>query len=84
MLTSLEKGDIEVINGITGKSFFDLLRNMTLEGVYADPLYGGNVNMEGWKMRNYPGNQMSYAKIVGEDAFAKTDPLSLHDHLATH
>lgn len=84
LLTSLEKGDIEVINGITGKSFFDLLRNMTIEGVYADPLYGGNANMQGWKMRNYPGNQMSYAKIMDQDKFVKSEPLSLYDHLSAH
>lgn len=84
ILSSLEKGEIMVINGITGKSFFDLLRNLTIEGVYSDPLYGGNKNMQGWKMRKYPGNQMSYLNIMDKDQFVAMEPLSLHDHLASH
>ncbi|WP_152393601.1 gluconate 2-dehydrogenase subunit 3 family protein [Paenibacillus guangzhouensis] len=82
ILTLLEKGDIEVINGITGTSFFNLLRTLTLEGVYADPLYGGNKNMQGWKMRKYPGNQMSYTNIMEKAEFVTMEPMSLRDHIA--
>jgi len=82
ILTLLEKGDIEVINGITGTSFFNLLRTLTLEGAYADPLYGGNKNMQGWKMRKYPGNQMSYSNIMEKAEFVAMEPMSLRDHIA--
>ncbi|NOU77224.1 twin-arginine translocation signal domain-containing protein [Paenibacillus sp. LMG 31458] len=82
ILTSMEKGEIMVINGITGKTFFNLFCRLTMEGVYCDPLYGGNKNMLGWKMRKYPGNQMTYASIMEKDQFVVMDPRSLHDHFA--
>ncbi|MGG1517231.1 gluconate 2-dehydrogenase subunit 3 family protein [Paenibacillus oryzisoli] len=80
ILTSMEKGEINVVNGITGKTFFNLFRVLVMEGVYSDPLYGGNKNMAGWKMRKYPGNQMSYANMMDKDAFVSMEPRSLHDH----
>ncbi|MFK7693956.1 gluconate 2-dehydrogenase subunit 3 family protein [Paenibacillus sp. HJGM_3] len=83
LLASMEKGEIMVVNGVTGKSFFNLLRMLTIEGVYSDPLYGGNKNMMGWKMRKYPGNQMSYTGIMDKD-FVALEPRSLHDHFVTH
>jgi gluconate 2-dehydrogenase gamma chain len=80
ILTMMEKGEIMVVNGITGKTFFNLLRRLTIEGVYSDPLYGGNKNMLGWKMRKYPGNQMSYTEIMEKDQFVLIEPRSLRDH----
>ncbi|GFZ79732.1 oxidoreductase [Paenibacillus marchantiophytorum] len=82
ILTSMEKGEIMVVNGITGKTFFNLFRSLTIEGVYSDPLYGGNKNMQGWKLRKYPGNQMAYANIMDKDQFVAMEPRSLHDHFA--
>ncbi|NOU92605.1 twin-arginine translocation signal domain-containing protein [Paenibacillus sp. LMG 31456] len=84
ILTSMDKGEILVINEVTGKTFFNLLRRVTLEGVYSDPVYGGNKNMMGWKMRKYPGNQMVYTEIMEKSEFVLMEPRSLHDHFATH
>ncbi|MGX9135775.1 gluconate 2-dehydrogenase subunit 3 family protein [Rummeliibacillus sp. JY-2-4R] len=70
------------LNGISAKTFFGILRGATLEGAYADPLYGGNKNMAGWKMKNFPGHQMSYLNIIDKD-FAKIKPAALnsqHNH----
>ena len=55
----------------------------TIEGVYADPMYGGNKDMMGWKMKRYPGNQPSYANEIEKDGFIVMEPKSLHDHM-TH
>ena len=57
-----------------------MLRSATLEGVYSDPLYGGNNNMGGWKMRDYPGSQMAYTDIITKD-FKKISPQSLKNHM---
>jgi gluconate 2-dehydrogenase gamma chain len=84
ILTSMQKGDIMVVNGVMGKSFFNILFNLTMEGVYSDPLYGGNKNMLGWKMRKYPGNQMSYVDIMDKDQFVEIVPRSLRDHFVAH
>ncbi len=68
---------------ISASGFFNMLRANTIEGAYSDPLYGGNADMAGWKMRNYPGNQMSYTSIIEKD-FTKIAPQSLQEHMAIH
>jgi gluconate 2-dehydrogenase gamma chain len=65
---------------ISASAFFTMLRAATLEGIYADPLYGGNKNMNGWRMKNFPGNQMVYTQIIESDELVKMEPLSLRDH----
>jgi gluconate 2-dehydrogenase gamma chain len=40
--------------------FFSMLRAHTLEGMFTDPLHGGNQNMVGWRLVGYPGPVMSY------------------------
>jgi gluconate 2-dehydrogenase gamma chain len=35
--------------------FFDLVRTHTIQGVFADPFYGGNANFIGWDLIGYPG-----------------------------
>jgi len=37
------------------QAFFELLRAHTQEGLFADPLYGGNRAKLGWKVLGYPG-----------------------------
>src|SRR5690625_6938629 len=39
LLKDLEDGKIE-LEGVTSSTFFNLLRQMTIEGAYSDPLYG--------------------------------------------
>ena len=44
--------------------FFNLLRRNTIEGMFCDPLHGGNVDMVGWQMIGFPGPRMSnFAEI---------------------
>ena len=52
ILTAFQKGDIEMV-GVTSAFFFALLRAATLEGAYSDPMYGGNRNMDGWRMKGF-------------------------------
>jgi gluconate 2-dehydrogenase gamma chain len=39
--------------------FFSLLRQNTIEGMFCDPVHGGNVDMVGWQLIGYPGPRMS-------------------------
>ncbi|TLS52648.1 gluconate 2-dehydrogenase subunit 3 family protein [Paenibacillus antri] len=80
VLTAFQNDEVPVTT-ISASGFFSMLRSGTLEGVYSDPLYGGNKNMAGWAMRNYPGSQMSYTQIMDKD-FTKVPPRSLKDHVA--
>lgn len=79
ILKGFESGDIEMA-GVDSSSFFTLLRETTIEGVYSDPLYGGNKNMEGWNMIEFSGAIPSYADVIGSDEFVKLDPISLTDY----
>lgn len=79
VLLAFEAGEVEMI-GTSSAAFFSLLRQTTLEGVYSDPLYGGNKNMGGWKMKEYPGPVPSYANIIEDDEFKLMDPISLTDY----
>ena len=45
--------------------FFKTLLKDTQEGFFADPLYGGNRDMCGWKMIGFPGARYDYRDWVG-------------------
>jgi gluconate 2-dehydrogenase gamma chain len=76
ILSEFADGNVE-LKGTSSAHFFGVLRSATIEGAYADPLYGGNANMNGWKMKNYPGHQMSYLDII-EKEFTKIEPMALN------
>lgn len=67
------------IQGLSSQYFFTLLRDLTLAGALADPIYGGNKNKMGWKAMSYPGAQMSYLDKISSDEFFNIEPLSLAD-----
>jgi gluconate 2-dehydrogenase gamma chain len=64
-LEALERGDIE-LQGVSGKVFFDMLLQNTIEGFFADPIYGGNRDMAAWKMIGFPGARYDYRDFVGK------------------
>src|SRR3984893_10727916 len=59
--------------------FFQMLRTHTIEGMFCDPLHGGNAGMIGWQLIGFPGPRMSYAgevdKYYGRES--RPEPLSL-------
>lgn len=79
LLTDFENNKV-VMRGVQASEFFNLLLQSTLEGAYSDPLYGGNRGMEGWKMKEFPGAQASYAGFIEQDEFKKLQPVSLRDY----
>ncbi len=48
------------LEGIQETYFFQLLHTHTVEGMFCDPLHGGNIGMVGWRLIGYPGPVMSY------------------------
>ena len=54
VLQGLEDGKIE-LESLTSKLFFGLLLRNTVEGFFADPIYGGNRDKIGWKLIGFPG-----------------------------
>jgi gluconate 2-dehydrogenase gamma chain len=58
-LKAMEQGKAE-FPGFTSAMFFNALLQLTMEGFFADPIYGGNHNMASWKMIGYPGLPATY------------------------
>jgi gluconate 2-dehydrogenase gamma chain len=63
LLAGLEKGPIE-LEGVSASAFFEQVLFNTREGFFADPAYGGNRDMVGWKMIGFPGARYDYRDWV--------------------
>jgi gluconate 2-dehydrogenase gamma chain len=64
LLKALESGDAKLKGGVDAKAFFTLLLQNTMEGFFADPLYGGNREMAGWKLIGFPGARYNHRPFV--------------------
>jgi gluconate 2-dehydrogenase gamma chain len=42
--------------------FLDIARIHTMEGLFADPIYGGNRDFAGWRAVGYPGPYYVYTE----------------------
>jgi gluconate 2-dehydrogenase gamma chain len=49
----------EKLKQIENSVFFQLLRRNTIEGMFCDPIHGGNIDMVGWQLIGFPGPRMS-------------------------
>ncbi|MEP7365785.1 MAG: gluconate 2-dehydrogenase subunit 3 family protein [Acidobacteriota bacterium] len=58
VLTAMENNEAEgfVPNS---RAFFLRMRQLTLEGMFGDPYYGGNRGFAGWDLIRYPGPRMA-------------------------
>jgi gluconate 2-dehydrogenase gamma chain len=65
VLTDLENGALDFEN-VSGTSFFGFLLQNTKEGYLADPIHGGNKNLESWKMIGFPGARADFLDWVDE------------------
>jgi len=63
--------------------FFKLLRQHTIEGMFCDPMHGGNAGLIGWQLIGYPGPQMSFRAQIGNynGVAYRRDPQSLSEIL---
>lgn len=59
-LHALEGGAVNTFTTVPAATFFAIFRENVVEGLFADPLYGGNFNLIGWKWVGFPGNPMAY------------------------
>ena len=51
---------IQKLASIEKSRFFQMLRTHTIEGMFADPMHGGNAGLIGWQLIGYPGPVMNY------------------------
>lgn len=81
VLTVFSEGKVTLYGNTSSAEFFRLLRQLTIEGVYADPMYGGNNDMQGWAMRKYPGSRMQFTNEIQNEDFIELTPQGLNSHL---
>jgi len=73
VIGALEKGTASEFEYPTAQAFFNTLRTHTMEGMFADPVYGGNKDFAGWKLVGFPGAQLFYtqADLASTSAFTR-------------
>jgi gluconate 2-dehydrogenase gamma chain len=59
---ALESGKATGFAWPTAQAFFNALRTHTMEGMFSDPIYGGNKDFAGWKLVGFPGAQPTFTK----------------------
>jgi gluconate 2-dehydrogenase gamma chain len=59
IIGQMENGPLK-LEGASATGFFEMLVKNTQEGFLADPIYGGNRDMVGWKMLGFPGARYDY------------------------
>jgi gluconate 2-dehydrogenase gamma chain len=57
---------IQKLQSMEKTHFFQLLRAHTVEGMFSDPMHGGNAELIGWQLVGYPGPRMSYKADVDQ------------------
>ena len=62
-LHQLEDGKVQ-LGAADGTTFFEMLLTNTIEGFFADPMYGGNRDMVGWKLIGFPGARYDQRPFV--------------------
>jgi gluconate 2-dehydrogenase gamma chain len=81
VLLGLSTAKIKFEGGLPVRVFWTTLYQTVIEGMYSDPIYGGNRNKAGWRMIGFPGviavNRDNIAKYRGKPF--PTKPLGISD-----
>src|SRR3989442_13305428 len=80
-LLGLRAGKVAFENGPPARVFFATLYQNVMEGMFADPIYGGNRDKAGWKLIGFPGVIAGQHQNVEKyrDKKYSVDPVSISD-----
>ena len=81
VLKGLDSGKLTFESGLSSRVFFGVVYQTVMEGLFADPIYGGNKDKAGWKMIGFPGVvQVNAQNIVKyKNRQYKVDPVGIAD-----
>ena len=84
-IRALEEGKAESFTWPQARAFFDTLRTHTMEGMFADPVYGGNKDFAGWNLVGFPGVQLIFTpnELESRQAFARAPVAGLQSKART-
>jgi gluconate 2-dehydrogenase gamma chain len=73
VITAIEAGKASEFTWPSATAFFNTLRTHTIEGMFADPVYGGNKDFAGWKLVGFPGAQPAFTPedMASREAFTR-------------
>jgi gluconate 2-dehydrogenase gamma chain len=81
VLQGLSTGKVTFDGGLPARVFWTTVYQTVMEGMFSDPIYGGNRNKAGWKLIGFPGvievNRENVAKYL--DKPFPANPLSIAD-----
>jgi gluconate 2-dehydrogenase gamma chain len=82
LLLDVEGGKV-ALPRIDARAFFAALLQLSMEGFFADPIYGGNRGKASWRMIGYPGLPATYAKAIKDHRGRRyeAEPRSIADFL---
>ncbi len=82
-ITALEHGKAPEFVWPTAQAFFNTVRRHTMEGMFADPVYGGNKDFVGWRLVGFPGAQMMFTPddMQSKEAFTRAPIVGLQSQL---
>jgi gluconate 2-dehydrogenase gamma chain len=79
-LTALQKEKRD-LGGVPSNVFFESLLEVTIEGYFSDPAYGGNKDMAAWEMIGFPGAYADYYELVDQyNVPFRRKPMSLAEN----
>jgi gluconate 2-dehydrogenase gamma chain len=85
-LKRLEAGEL-MLGEVPSAVFFETLLANTIEGYFADPMYGGNRNMAGWRMVGFPGAYAAFVQWVDQHGVRFERPpmsIAMSQHTGSH
>jgi gluconate 2-dehydrogenase gamma chain len=85
VIAALEEGKAAGFAWPTAQAFFNTLRTHTMEGMFADPVYGGNKDFAGWRLVGFPGAQPLFttADMQSKEAFTRAPITGLQTQAKT-
>jgi gluconate 2-dehydrogenase gamma chain len=81
-LKDLQAGKVTFAGGLSSGAFFTMLYDNVMEGMFADPIYGGNKDKVSWKMLGFPGvlaNNAENAKKYNKGQRFPASPVGIQD-----
>ena len=78
-IRALEQGKAPEFTWPPAQAFFNTLRMHTMEGMFADPVYGGNKDFAGWQLIGFPGAQPAFTTddMQSKEAFTREPIIGL-------
>src|SRR5262249_5205025 len=81
VLVGLSTGKVSFDDGLPARSFWTTVYQTVMEGMFSDPIYGGNRNKAGWRLIGFPGAIAVHRENIVKyrDKKFPADPVSISD-----